>query len=83
MFEPKLPANNAESTKTYPQKVICTVYNREAKIVVAHWPHSEEGWSDWRVIDCSLFPAGALHCGMDCLSQAQIEQEQRAESDKR
>jgi hypothetical protein len=59
-----------ESLKTYPQTVICTPHNSEAQIVIANWPFSEEGWSDWRVIDGSLLPGGAVQCGMDCLSQA-------------
>jgi len=42
---------------------------------VAKWPHSEEGWSDWRVIDCSLLLPGATRCGMDCLSQAKVKSE--------
>jgi len=36
---------------------------------------SEEGWGGWRVIDCSLLPPGAVHCGMDCLSQAKLKEE--------
>ncbi len=73
MFEPKLNDPNPDANKTYPQKVTCEQRHREASVVFAHWPHSDEGWSDWRVIDCSLLPAGALHCGMDCLSQARLD----------
>jgi len=73
MFEPHLKDPDPQSKKTYPQTVLCTQHNREAQIVVATWPYSEEGWSDWRVIDCSLLPPGAVHCGMDCLSQAKVE----------
>ena len=72
MFEPDLVDPHPESLKTYPQKVICTQHNCEAQIVIANWPFSEEGWSDWRVIDCSLLPGGAVQCGMDCLSQARV-----------
>lgn len=75
MFDPKLADAHPESAKTYPQKVFCAKYNREADIVVANWPFSEEGWSDWRVIDCSILPPGAVNCGMDCLSQARTENE--------
>lgn len=75
MFEPHLGDRDLQSRKTYPQKVFCSQHNREAEIVVAFWPHSEEGWSDWRVIDCSLLPPGAVRCGMDCLSQARVQRE--------
>ena len=73
MFEPDLTELHPESLRTRPQKVICSQRNCEAQIVIANWPFSEEGWSDWRVIDCSLLPSGAVKCGMDCLSQARIE----------
>ena len=75
MFEPHLSDRDSESAKTYPQKVICPQHKREAEIVVAFWPHSEEGWSDWRVVNCSLLAPGAVRCGMDCLSHARIERE--------
>lgn len=75
MFEPDLTDSHPESQRTHPQKVICSLRNCEAQVVVANWPFSEEGWSDWRVIDCSLLPAGAVQCGMDCLSQARIVKE--------
>ncbi len=73
MFEPKLPDLHPEGATTYPQTVHCTQRNCDAQIVVANWPLSEEGWSDWRVIDCSLLPPGAVACGMDCLSQARLD----------
>jgi len=72
MFEPQLTDPHPESANTYPQKVHCFVHKRDADVVIANWPFSEEGWSDWRVIDCSLLPPGAVHCGMDCLSQARL-----------
>ena len=75
MFEPKLTDPHPESAKTYPQKIFCTKHNREAEIVVANWPFSEEGWNDWRVIDCSLLPPGAVRCGMECLPQARTKDE--------
>ena len=73
MFEPKVADPHREFAKTYPQKVFCKQRNCEADVVAANWPFSEEGWSDWRIIDCSLLPGGALSCGMDCLSQMRIE----------
>jgi len=75
MFEPNLKDPDPQSNKTFPQKVFCMQHNREAQVVVATWPYSEEGWSDWRVIDCSILPPGAVHCGMDCLSQAKVQNE--------
>jgi hypothetical protein len=75
MFETHLIDPHPEAAKTYPQKVFCSKNNREAEIIVATWPHSEEGWSDWRVIDCSLLSSGAVRCGMDCLSQAKVNSE--------
>jgi hypothetical protein len=56
MFEPKLTDPHPESAKTYPQKVFCKQRNCEADVVAANWPFSEEGWSDWCIIDCSLLP---------------------------
>jgi|GEM_PF-1443254 hypothetical protein len=73
MFEPHFKDPDPDFKKTYPQKVFCTQHNCEAAVVVANCPNSEEGWSDWRVIDCSLLPPGAVHCGMDCLSQAKLQ----------
>ena len=75
MFEPKLRDPRPESAKTYPQKIFCTKHNREAEIVVANWPFSEEGGSDWRVIDCSLLPPGAVRCEMECLSEDRTKDE--------
>ena len=75
MFEPHLNEPDPQSKKTHPQKVFCSQHNREAEVIVARWPHSEEGWSDWRVIDCSLLQPGAVRCGMDCLSQARVNLE--------
>ena len=75
MFEPDLTESHPESLRTHPQKVLCSQRNCEAQVVIANWPFSEEGWSDWRVIDCSLLPAGAVKCGMDCLSQARVDKE--------
>ena len=75
MFEPHLNEPDPQSKKTHPQKVFCSQHNREAEVIVAMWPHSEEGWSDWRVIDCSLLPPGAIRCGMECLSQARTKDE--------
>jgi hypothetical protein len=72
MFEPKLADPHPEAADVYPQKVYCSVHNCEAEIVVANWPLSEEGWTGWRVIDCSLLPPGAVRCGMDCLSVARL-----------
>ena len=66
MFDPKLTESHPESLKTYPQKVIWAQRNCEAQVVVANWPFSEEGWSDWRVIDCSLLPVGAVHGWIVC-----------------
>jgi len=74
-FETPLSDPHPESAKTYPQTVFCTQHQRVAEIVVANWPHSEEGWSNWRMIDCSLLPPGAVRCGMDSLSQAKVKSE--------
>lgn len=73
MFEPHLSDPHRESANPYPQMVYCMQRKRVAEIVVASWPHSEEGCSDWRVIRCSQLRPGAVRCGMDCLSQARVE----------
>jgi hypothetical protein len=78
MFDPKLKDPNPEASKTHPQKVFCEKRQHEAEVVIAYWPFSEEGWSDWRVIDCSLLPPGAVHCGMDCMSQIRLAETQKS-----
>jgi len=75
MFEPHLAETDPRTEKIYPQTVVCPQHKCEVEIVVAAWPNSEEGWSDWRVIDCWLLAPGAVRCGMDCLSQARLEGE--------
>lgn len=50
MFEPKLTDPHPESAKTYPQKVHCSQHNRDAEIMVANWPLSEEGGSGWSIV---------------------------------
>ena len=73
MFDPKLTDPHPECAKAHTQKVHCTMHNRDANIVVANWPFSDEEWSDWRVIDCSVLPPSTVHCEMECLSQVQEE----------
>ena len=75
MFEAHLAESDRQSKNTHPQQVVCSQHKCEAEIVVATWPYSEEGWSGWRVVDCSLMPTGAVRCGMDCLSQARASDE--------
>ena len=75
MFDPKLTDPHPESARTHPQKVHCSLHDRDATIVVAHWAFSGEGWGDWRVLDCSLLPPRAVHCGMECLSQVRLKDE--------
>jgi hypothetical protein len=75
VFDPKLNDPHPESSQTHPQRVYCARHQCDAEIVVAQWPNSEEGWTDWRVIDCSELPQGAVRCGMDCLSQARLKTE--------
>jgi hypothetical protein len=75
VFDPKLTDPHPECAKTQPLKVYCSLHNCDAQIVIANWPFSDEGWSDWRVIDCSLLPPGEVHCGMDCLSEARVTRE--------
>ena len=48
MFDPKLTDPHPESAKTYPQKVHCSLHDRDAEVIIASWPFSDEGWSDWR-----------------------------------
>lgn len=76
MFDPKLTDPHPECAKAHTQKIHCTVHNRDANIVVANWPFSDEGWSDWRVIDCSVLPPGTVHCEMECPSQVRLQQEE-------
>lgn len=45
-----------------PQKEQC------AEITAAKWQVSNENWTQWTVVDCSLLPAGEVWCDMKCLS---------------
>jgi hypothetical protein len=76
MFEPKLTDPHPESAKTHAQKVHCSLNNRDEDVIIANWPFCEEDWSDWRVIECSLLPLRAVHCGMDCLSQSHLPKQE-------
>ena len=68
-----LPNPHPESAKTYPQKVFCSQRQCEARVIVANWPYGGGGLE--RLASDRLFfaAAGAVHCGMDCLSQARLD----------
>lgn len=53
--------------------VLCPHQRQWASVTSAKW-QTQEGWSTpWVIVDCSLLPAGALHCDMSCLPQLDNE----------
>lgn len=51
--------------------VICPHKKREADVTAAKWQISDDHWTPWTVVDCSLLPAGQVWCDMTCLPLAE------------
>lgn len=49
--------------------VQCPQKEKPAEITAAKWQVSNENWTKWTVVDCSLLPAGEVWCPMTCLAQ--------------
>lgn len=47
--------------------VQCPHQNKSAEITVAKWHISDDHWTAWTIVDCSLLPAGEIWCGKKCL----------------
>jgi hypothetical protein len=63
MFEPKLTDPHPEAAKNLSAKSVLQAKELRSRRRCRQLPFSEEGWSDWRIIDCSRLPGGALSCG--------------------
>lgn len=42
-----------------------------AEITAAKWQISDDRWTPWTIVDCSLLPAGEMWCDMSCLPQTE------------
>ena len=49
--------------------VHCPQELKPADITAAKWQVSDEHWTPWTVVDCSLLPAGEVWCHMNCLAE--------------
>ena len=60
------------------QRVICPARAAEATILAASWKISHARWTNWSVVDCSMLPAGFIHCHGTCAVQLGQPEPQRA-----
>ena len=51
--------------------VQCPPKEKPAEITAAKWQVSNENWTKWTVVDCSLLPADEVWCQMACLAQVE------------
>jgi hypothetical protein len=50
-------------------EVRCPHQKTAANITAAKWPLGHNQWTQWKIVDCPLLPAGEVWCDMTCLSQ--------------
>jgi len=50
-------------------KVHCPHKESAADIIAAKWQLADNQWTQWKIVDCPLLPAGEVWCDMVCLSQ--------------
>lgn len=48
--------------------IYCSQKKKPADVTAAKWQISDDHWTSWTIVDCSLLPAGEVWCGMPCLS---------------
>jgi hypothetical protein len=53
--------------------VHCPHEKKAADITAAKWQISDQQWTGWTIIDCSLLPAGEVWCHMSCLPQLESQ----------
>lgn len=46
----------------------CPHQKKLAEITAAKWQISDDRWTPWTIVDCSLLPAGEIWCDMKCLA---------------
>lgn len=49
--------------------VQCPQKEKPGEITAAKWQVSNQNWTKWTVVDCSLLPAGEVWCEMACLTE--------------
>jgi hypothetical protein len=45
----------------------CPLQKKPAEVTAAKWQISDDHWTPWTIVDCSLLPAGEIWCDMKCL----------------
>ena len=50
-------------------EVRCPREETAATITAAKWPIGDNQWTQWKIVDCPLLPAGEVWCDMTCLPQ--------------
>ena len=55
--------------------VDCPASKTEARITAARWKTHDGHYTPWTVVDCSLLPAGQVHCHMACLAQLEADRD--------
>jgi len=45
----------------------CPQQKKPAEVTAAKWQISDDHWTMWTIVDCSLLPAGEIWCGRKCL----------------
>jgi hypothetical protein len=51
------------------RSVRCPHKERIAEVTAAKWQISDQHWTPWTIVDCSLLPAGEVWCAMSCLPE--------------
>ncbi len=46
----------------------CPHKKKLADVIAVKWQISDDHWTQWTIVDCSLLPAGEVWCDMDCLA---------------
>jgi hypothetical protein len=47
--------------------VQCPHQKESAEVTAIKWQISDDQWTPWTIVDCSLLPAGEIWCGKKCL----------------
>jgi hypothetical protein len=71
MAAPKKLDRILESCNYRFRMVQCPQKEKPAEITAAKWQVSNQNWTKWTVVDCSLLPAGEVWCEMACLTEVE------------
>ncbi len=69
MSDPEILERSLRSCDYRCRKVHCPYKKAAANITAAKWQTGENRWTQWKIVDCPLLPAGEVWCDMTCLSQ--------------